>query len=86
MSFQVNDLVYITPTGDPDIDAFVGQQMTITEINHVLLESVVSPTSGATYNTYFDQYELVNAAGESATVIDGEMEHCGNGDIRILCD
>ena len=68
MSFQVNDQIYITPTGDTDIDAFLGQQMTIIEI---------IPTNDGGYR--YDRYLLANDAGDMITVIDGEMEHCNNG-------
>jgi len=72
--FKVNDYVFIIPTGDPMIDAFLDQQMTITDIIRTPYETVVSPSSGAHYTSWFNRYELTNAAGESITVIDGEME------------
>lgn len=68
MSFQVNDQVFIRPTGDTDIDAFLGQQMTIIEI---------IPTNDGGYR--YDRYLLTNGAGDMTTVIDGEMEYRNDG-------
>lgn len=63
--FNLNDHVFIIPTGDPRIDAFLDQQMTITNL-------ICTNDGGYRYV----RYELANDAGESITVIDGEMEHC----------
>lgn len=73
--FNVNDYVFIRPTGDPMIDVFLGQQMTITDIIRTPYETVISPSSGGHYTSWFYRYELTNAAGQKMTVIDGEMEY-----------
>ena len=67
--FNINDYVFIRPTGDPMIDAFLNQQMTITDIIQTRYEPL-NPRDKSWYN----RYELTNAAGEKITVIDGEME------------
>lgn len=67
--FKINDYVFIKPTGDEAIDAFLNQQMTITAINRIPYESLDRYRM-----SYFTQYELTNAHGESITVIDGELE------------
>lgn len=76
MGFNINDYVYIIPTGDPMIDCFLNQQMTITDIIRTRYETVVSRSSGAQYTTWFNRYELTsNETGAKITVIDGEMEY-----------
>ena len=62
MDFQINDYVFIVPTGDPAIDRFLDQQMTITAI---------IPTDDCGYR--YTRYELTGVMGESITVVDGEM-------------
>lgn len=64
MEFQTGDRVYIVPTGDPMIDWFLGQQMTILDIIPVR-------DGDARYTSYL----LVNAAGDKIRVIDGELEY-----------
>ena len=61
--FNVNDFVFIRPTGDPMIDAFLGQQMTITDIIPVR-------DGDARYTSYL----LVNAAGDLIRVNSDEVE------------
>ena len=62
--FNINDYVFIRPTGDPMIDRFLNQQMTVVEIYHV-------HDGGYRY----DQYLLVNATtGEQVRVNSDEVE------------
>lgn len=71
--FNVNDYVFIRPTGDPHIDAFLGQKMIITDIIRTPYELLGTSMR----MSYFNRYELTsNETGEKITVIDGEMEHC----------
>ena len=67
--FNINDYVFIRPTGDPMIDCFLNQQMTITDIICTRYEPL-NPHD----KSWFNRYELTSATGESITVIDGEME------------
>ncbi len=51
--FNINDYVFIRPTGDPAIDAFLDQQMTVVD---------VVPVNDGGYK--YTQYLLINAAGD----------------------
>lgn len=61
--FNINDYVFIRPTGDPAIDAFLGQQMTVVD---------VVPQCDCGYR--YTQYLLINAAGEYIVVNSDEVE------------
>ena len=61
--FNVNDYVFIRPTGDPMIDVFLNQQMTIIDIIPVR-------DGDARYTSYL----LVNAAGDLIRVNSDEVE------------
>ena len=61
--FNINDYVFIIPTGDPMIDCFLGQQMTITDI--------IPVRDG---DARYTQYLLVNAAGDLVRVNTNEVE------------
>ena len=61
--FNINDYVFIRPTGDPMIDAFLDQQMTITDIIPVR-------DGDARYTSYL----LVNASGDLIRVNSDEVE------------
>ncbi len=59
--FQINDYVFIRPTGDPAIDAFLDQQMTVVDI---------VPVNDCGYK--YTQYLLINAAGDYILVNSNE--------------
>ena len=61
--FNINDYVFIRPTGDPMIDCFLGQQMTITNIIPVR-------DGDARYTSYL----VVNASGDLIRVNSDEVE------------
>ncbi len=61
--FNINDYVFIRPTGDPRIDCFLGQQMTITDIIPVRDGDV-----------RYTSYLLVNASGDLIRVNSDEVE------------
>ena len=63
--FNINDFVYIIPTGDPAIDAFLDQQMKIVRIE----------LTQADRWTSFDSYTLQSKDGQEITVLDCEMEY-----------
>ena len=61
--FQINDYVFIRPTGDPEIDDFLNQQLTVVD---------VIPVCDGGY--HYTQYLLVNAAGDLIRVNSDEVE------------
>lgn len=61
--FNVNDYVFILPTGDETIDRFLGQQVTIIS---------VIPINDGGYR--YTQFLLVNAAGDKVAVNENEIE------------
>ena len=61
--FNINDYVFIRPTGDPMIDCFLNQQMTIVDI---------IPVNDGGYR--YTQYMLINATGEQVRVNDNEVQ------------
>lgn len=61
--FNINDYVFIRPTGDPMIDVFLGQQMTVVDI---------IPVRDGDYR--YTQYLLINAAGDLIRVNSDEVE------------
>ena len=65
--FNVNDYVFIRPTGDPMIDCFLDQQMTVVE---------VVPVNDCGYR--YAQYLLVNADGDFILVNSDEAIEKGD--------
>ncbi len=63
--FEINDLVYIIPTGDPAIDAFLDQQMKIVRIE----------LTQADRWTSFNSYTLQSKVGQEITVLGCEMKY-----------
>ncbi len=61
--FNINDYVFIRPTGDQFIDWFVGHQMTVVNI---------IPVNDGGYR--YTQYLLVNADGDLVRVNSDEVE------------
>ena len=60
--FNINDYVFIIPTGDPMIDTFLNQQMTIIDI--------IPVRDG---DARYTQYLLKNAAGDIVRVNTDEV-------------
>lgn len=59
--FKINDYVFITPTGDKAIDAFLDQQMVVVDI---------VPVNDCGYK--YTQYLLANTNGDLILVNDNE--------------
>ena len=60
--FDINDYVFIRPTGDPMIDCFLNQQMTVVNI---------IPVNDRGYK--YIQYLLINASGDLIRVNSDEV-------------
>lgn len=61
--FNINDYVFIRPTGDPMIDCFLNQQMTII--------AIVPVRDG---DARYTQYQLISVAGDVIRVNSDEVE------------
>jgi hypothetical protein len=61
--FNVNDYVFIRPTGNPEVDSFLDQQLTVIDI--------ITVNNG---EYHWTQYELINAAGDTIIVNSDEVE------------
>lgn len=71
--FNINDLVYIIPTGDPAIDKFGDVQMKIIDIKRVYPEAPRHYNSFLSYTIAPTDYNL-RLVG-TASVLECEMEY-----------